>query len=372
MKREYLLIAIFIGIVVLTFYLFYRIIAPFLIPFCWAGTFVIILYPLYRRLAKWIHSATLRSLILTILVVLVIIGPAVYLGISLVQEAITMFDSFSKWVDAGHLNAALDFQHTPFYRVLQERLSPYVDISRFDPRTIVENGLLKISQVALSSTTNILANTGRILLQFLLLVFFMFYLFRDGHLFLDYIKSIIPFEPHRAEATIEKLKNVIASTMYGGIVVAFLQGVLGGILFWIAGIHSPLFWGTLMAFTSLIPVVGTTLVYLPAGIILIAGGSLVSGIVVIAGGALVISQVDNFIRPLLVSGRTGMHTLLLFVSVMGAVGLFGLLGIVLGPLIAAVFVTIMEMIRGGRAETSTLPADNGKPPDNSAGTADIQ
>jgi predicted PurR-regulated permease PerM len=345
MKREYFLIAIFIGIVVLTFYLFYKILTPFLVPFCWAGTFVIIMYPLYRKLEKWIRSGTVRSLILSFLVVLVIIGPAVYLGISLVQEAITMIDSFSKWVDAGHLDSMLNFKNTPFYQVLQTRLSPYVDISRFDPKTIVENGLLQISQIALTSTTNILANAGKVLLQFILLIFFMFYLFRDGHMLLDYIKSIIPFEPERANATINHLKNVIASTMYGGMVVAVLQGFLGGILFWCVGIHSPLFWGTLMAFTSLLPVVGTTLVYLPAGIILMLSGSVVSGIIVIAGGALVVSQVDNFIRPLLVSGKTGMHTLLLFVSVMGAVSLFGLLGTVLGPLIAAIFVTVIDMIR---------------------------
>lgn len=367
MKREYFLIAIFIGIVVLTFYLFYRILTPFLTPFCWAGTFVIIMYPLYRKLEKWIRSGTMRSLLLSFLVVLIIIGPAVYLGISLVQEAITMFDQFSKWVDAGHLDAMINFQNTPFYKVMQERLSPYVDISRFDPKTIIESGLLKISQIALASTTNILANAGKVALQFVLLIFFMFYLFRDGHLLLDYIKSLIPFEPGRANATIDHLKNVIASTMYGGIVVAILQGFLGGILFWAVGIHSPLFWGTLMAFASLLPVVGTTLIYLPAGIILMATGSVVSGIVVIAGGALVVSQVDNFIRPLLVSGKTGMHTLLLFVSVMGAVSLFGLLGTVLGPLIAAVFVTVIDMVRRKPNGNNNGTAESKSSPDSAEG-----
>jgi predicted PurR-regulated permease PerM len=101
-------------------------------------------------------------------------------------------------------------------------------------------------------------------------------------------------------------------------------------MFWIVGIHSPVFWGTLMAFLGLLPLIGPFLIYIPAGLILILSGSVVTGIIVIAVGSLVVSQIDNFLRPLFMSGRTGMHTLLLFISIMGGVSLFGLVGTV-GP-----------------------------------------
>ena len=111
------------------------------------------------------------------------------------------------------------------------------------------------------------------------------------------------------------------------------------------GLPSPGFWGAFMAFLAFIPILGPFLVYIPAGLILIVMGSYVKGILLILIGTVVVSQIDNILRPLLVSGKTGMHTMLLFVSIMGGVSIFGLLGIVLGPFIAAVFVSLFEIFR---------------------------
>jgi predicted PurR-regulated permease PerM len=131
--------------------------------------------------------------------------------------------------------------------------------------------------------------------------------------------------------------------MYGGVVMALIQGTLGGVLFAIMGISSAVLWGAVMALLAFIPIVGPFLVYIPAGIILILGGSYIKGILVLAFGTLVISHVDNFVRPLLFTGKTQTHTLMLFFSIMGGIYMFGLLGIVLGPFIAAVFISILKM-----------------------------
>ena len=122
-----------------------------------------------------------------------------------------------------------------------------------------------------------------------------------------------------------------------------IQGILGGILFFIVGIPSAIFWGAVMAFLSIIPFIGAFIVYIPAGIILIIGGHYVAGLIVITVGVLVISQIDNILRPYLISGKTHIHPLLLFFTIMGGIYLFGLLGIVLGPMIAAIFVTILTI-----------------------------
>ncbi|HDL00935.1 MAG TPA: AI-2E family transporter, partial [candidate division Zixibacteria bacterium] len=132
-------------------------------------------------------------------------------------------------------------------------------------------------------------------------------------------------------------------TMYGGLTVALLQGLLGGIMFAIAGIPSAIFWGVVMAFLSIIPFVGAFVIFIPAGLILILGGAYLKGILIIVIGSIVISQIDNVVRPLLIAGKACMHPLLLFFALMGGVYLFGLLGIILGPLIAAVFVTLITI-----------------------------
>jgi predicted PurR-regulated permease PerM len=124
------------------------------------------------------------------------------------------------------------------------------------------------------------------------------------------------------------------------------------VLFLIMGLPSPVFWGAVMAFLALLPLIGPFIIYIPAGIILIATGSPVKGILLIAIGTVVVSQIDNFLRPILASRDTGMHTMLLFVSIMGGAAVFGLLGVVLGPVIAAIFVTIFDIFRLKLIETN--------------------
>lgn len=375
MKKEYFFVTIFFAVVVLSFYLFYRLLLPFLIPMCWASIFAIIFYPIYGKLERRIKSGSMRALILSALIVILIIGPLSYLGIALVQEAIVMFDQFKTWVDAGNLDRLFDIKNSPLYIMMENRLAPYVDLSQLDLKIIIENSLKSISKIALSQTTNLLANAGRVMFQFGLMVFFMFFLFRDGEKLLNQIKSVIPMSVVRADATVSHLKNVIETTMYGGIVVALIQGLLGGFLFLIFGLPSPVFWGAVMAFLSFIPLLGAFLVYIPAGILLILSGAYIKGVLIIAIGVVVVSQIDNVLRPFLVSGKTGMHTMLLFVSIMGGINLFGLLGIVLGPFIAAVFVSMFDIFRLKLAEDDTpipvtappAPKDTG--PDENSGAS---
>ena len=345
MKKEHIRVILFVALAALAIYLFYRLLVPFLVPLCWGAIFAIVCYPLYRKLERWISSPSLRALIMTALVVLLIIGPIAYLSVTLVQEAITMIGRFTTWVDAGHLSRLDDLKNTPVYRVIQERLSPYVDLSQLDLKIIIQNALKSISSVALGQASTILTNAGKVLFHFGLTVFLTFFFFRDGAALFDQIKAVIPLSSDKAELTIAHLRRVIESNIYGGLLVALIQGVLGGILFVIMGLPSPVFWGAFMAFLALLPLIGPFLIYIPSGLILFFSGSPVKGILLIAIGTIVVSQIDNFLRPILASRETGMHTMLLFLSIMGGAAMFGLLGIVLGPLIAAVFVTVFEILR---------------------------
>jgi len=345
MKKEYFLIVLFLGLTALIFYLFYRLLIPFFVPLAWAAIFTIISYPLYEWAGRWLKSPTWRALLMTALMVILIVGPITYLGVALVQEATAMFTRFTDWVDTGKLAHLDDFKNWSIYLDIQNRLAPYVDLSQLDLRVIIEKALKTTSGVALSQATQILTNVGRVLFHFVLMVFFMFFFFRDGENLFQQIKSIIPLPPDKTDAIVENLKEVVSSVMRGSLFISLLQGFLGGLLFLIMGLPSPVFWGAMMAFLVFVPIVGAFLVYIPAGLILIFTGSLVKGILLIAISALVIGQIDYFLRPLLMSHKTGLHTMLLFLSIMGGVVLFGLLGIVLGPLIAAVFVSLFDILR---------------------------
>lgn len=345
MKKEYFIVVLFLGLTALISYLFYRILIPFFVPLAWAAIFVIIFYPLYEWVGKWIKSGTWRALLMITLIVVVIVGPMTYLGVALVQEAVAMFTRFTGWVDTGKLAHLDDLKNWPVYLDIQNRLAPYIDLSQLDLRVIMEKALRTVSGVALSQATMVLTNVGRVLFHFVLMVFFMFFFFRDGeNLFLQ-IKSIIPLPSDKTDTIIENLKGIVSSVMRGSLIISLVQGFLGGLLFLIMGLPSPVFWGAVMAFLVFIPILGAFLVYIPAGLILIFTGSSVKGILLIVICTLVISQIDYFLRPFLMSQKTGLHTMLLFLSIMGGVTLFGLLGLVLGPLIAAVFVSFFDIFR---------------------------
>lgn len=350
MKKEYLYIAIFFTVVAVSFYLFYRLIEPFITSLVWAAIFVVIFYPFYTWLERYIKSPNIRSLLLTLLIAILIIGPVGYLAVSLVQEAVGMLEQFRSWAAEGKLDKLLDFTHSSFYQTLEKELRPYIDLSKFDPKKLIENALKMVSKLALSQAAEIITNAGRVVLEFLLMLFFMFFLFRDGETLYLQIHEVIPMSPGKKKITVNYLRNIIKGTMYGGVVVALIQGTLGGLLFFVMGLPAPVFWGALMAFLAFLPIVGTYLVYIPAGLIMLFTGNYLKGIVLISVGTVVVSQIDNVLRPWVISGRSGMHTMLVFVSVMGGIGMFGLPGIVLGPFIAAVFVSMFNIFRLKLAE----------------------
>jgi predicted PurR-regulated permease PerM len=189
----------------------------------------------------------------------------------------------------------------------------------------------------------VIASGTKAVLYFFLMMFTLYYFFKDGPAITGTLRRLMPLTPAQITLTFNQLRDVIQATMYGGVAVAIIQGILGGILFAAVGIPSVFFWGAIMAFMSILPIVGAFVIYIPAGIILMLSGSFWSGLIVIVIGSLVISQVDSVLRPFLIAGRASMHPLLLFFAIMGGIALFGLLGVVLGPMIAAIFMTLIKI-----------------------------
>ena len=342
MKREYILVSLFFLIAAVVFYLFYQLIVPFFAPMAWAAVFAILFFPLYERVLALIKSKGLSSLLVCILIIILIIGPVTYLFVALVSEAANAVTKVNAMIKSGELEQLLAFDF-PWFDSVKEKLSQYYDLSKINLDEIVKQSIESVSGVILNQTSWLITNTTRLVFYFVLMIFTMYYFFKDGELIIHKTKRLMPLTENQISVTFKQLHDVVQATMYGGVVVALIQGLIGGILFACMGIPSPVFWGAIMAFLSVIPYVGAFIIYIPAGISLIIGGSYVKGIIVIVIGSVVISQIDNILRPFLISGRTSIHPLILFFAILGGIYIFGLLGIVLGPLIAAVFITLLKI-----------------------------
>ncbi len=342
MKREYYLTSLFFTIVAIFVYLFYLLIIPFFIPIAWAAVFVIIFYPVYEKLLLRMKVKGLTSLVVCFGIILLIIGPIAYLLATLVNEASNAVVRFNELQEQGKL-ADFSIWNLPFIEYLKNKLGNYYDFSQINTETIIKTYLDDFSQALIRQTKQLFANGAQSMFYFALMIFTMYYFFKDGAEIIHRLKRLMPLSSMQVDATFNKLKDVVEATMYGSLVVAILQGVLGGILFVAVGIPSAVFWGMVMAFLAIIPLVGASIVYLPAGVIMILGGDLFWGVFVIAFGGGVISQVDNFLRPKLISGKTSLHPLLLFFSILGGIYLFGLLGVIMGPIIAAIFLTLLHI-----------------------------
>jgi predicted PurR-regulated permease PerM len=343
MKREHLLVALFTVIAAVFVYLFYQIMVPFFVPIIWAAVLAILFYPLYTWVLGKVKRKGIAATIMCILIVTLIIGPATYLFVALVNEAGDAVREVNTMYRTGELDEILSFQ-IPGLESIRNKLSQYYDLSSFKLEDLIRDAIDKVSSVILNQTSWLIANATKAVFYFILMIFTMYFFFKDGEAVIRRIKRLMPLTVNQTNVTFGQLRDVIQATMYGAIVVALVQGTLGGILFATVGIPSPVFWGAIMAFMSVLPVVGPFLIYIPAGIILILGGSYAKGIIILILGTAVISQIDHVLRPLLISGRTSMHPLLLFFAIMGGIAVFGLLGIVLGPLVAAAFITLLKIL----------------------------
>jgi len=342
MKREYITNVLFFLIAAAFFYLFYRIMIPFFTPIAWAGILVIVFHPLYAKLREKMRSPGMASLLTCIIVFFIIIGPALYIMASLVSEAATAVQLLNEAYQSGELNSLYSL-NIPFLEVIKSKLAGYPQLANIDFETIVKDVVATVTKAIGSQATTAIANITMTITYFILMLFAMFFFFRDGDKIVNFLKRITPLENEQVRIMYSHLREVIEGMMYGGVVIALIQGFLGGILFWIMGISSPVLWGSVMALLAFVPILGPFLVYIPAGGIMILTGSPIKGIILIAVGIFVVSQIDNFLRPILFKGKTQTHTLMLFFSIMGGIAMFGLLGVVLGPFIAAVFLALLKM-----------------------------
>lgn len=344
-RKQQIGLAIFAAFVLIIFYVFFLVLRPYLSYLIWGALLALIANPLNRRLRDRISNPNLRALIVSVIIVAVIIVPVILLTLGLVSEAANMYSSFRDASAEGKYDFLLKPEAYEWNDKLTEYLSPYVDTSKLDIEGWISENLQKITAFLAGQVSSVVGNISLAIVSFVFIIFSMFFFIRDGDRIADYIWNLLPMSDDLKEKLATHQREVVEASIYGGILIAVVQGGLGALIFWILGLPSPLFWGVVMAFLSIIPLVGPWVVYIPAAIILALSGSWVKGVILLVAGTIVVSQADNFLRPVIVGKRAKIPTLILLFSILGGLKLFGVLGILLGPIIASMVLTLINFYR---------------------------
>ena len=355
MKREHIFLVFILFLTFLSIYLLYTILSPFLSSIIWAILLAMIFYPLFKKLKRLLKKKEfLSALIMTLLVLIIIVLPFTLLMISLASEVVDVYHRVEEMIKTGQLQAYLErMKGLPILKWILAKLGQYIDLSQTDPLPLLLKNLKQISTFIFNQTTTLLKGFSTFIAGFFFTLLSLYYLFKDGSRFFKGLKEIIPLPSQERDLLIQRFKDMIYATLYGGILIAMIQGLLGGLSFWILGLPSPIFWGTAMALLSFIPIGGTALIWAPAALLLLIGGAILKGLILLGVGVFVISMVDNLLRPFFISSRTNIHPLLLFFAVLGGIQAFGLIGLVAGPLVATLFLTMIEIYIQGTQPDKT-------------------
>jgi predicted PurR-regulated permease PerM len=323
------------GALLLLGYLVYGITAPFLVPLAWSAVLAIFFYPLHQSLLKRLKP-NLAATVSTLAVTFLLIVPAI----------VVLFYTTKQAIDAGAKaqvvlqspDKAMPTQMLDWVKAQLPDSMQDADLS--DP---VKRGAEKVAGFLAAKVGALVKNIFAFFLDLFVLLFALFFMFRDGEKISQVMRHLLPFDPNIQEDMMRESKELIFASVAVGLLIAAIQGALGGLAFTLVGIGTGIFWGVLMGFFSLVPVVGSALIWVPAALWLALTGHVWRGLLVllICGGVAGIA--DNIIRPLLLRNRTHLNELLLFISVLGGIEVFGLLGLVAGPTILAAAMGIFRV-----------------------------
>jgi predicted PurR-regulated permease PerM len=312
----------------------YLLALPFLPALTWALALAVIFAPSHRWLeTKFRAPPTLAAFVSVLGIGLIVVAPAIWLGSLLLSEAaagaaaIKEKAASAEWRQIFENNAALRL------------LLPWVD--QIDLPGTVGNAA---SWVA-NTSASLIRGGALQLLTFFLTFYFLYFFLRDRRLFLDFLQNASPLSRTDTQRLFRRIVDTVHATLYGTIAVAVIQGALGGLIFWWIGISAPLVWGLVMALLAIVPILGAFVIWVPAAIYFILQGEWLNALILAAWGILVIGMIDNLLYPIFVGERLRLHTLPLFISIVGGLILFGSSGILLGPLIVTIMIVLLEIWR---------------------------
>lgn len=341
----------FVLLLLLVSIAFVWLLRPYFGAIFWGTILAISFAPLHRRMTSAMNGRrpNAAALLTLLICLLIVILPVTLLTGSLIKEGASLY----KRIEGGQLNLGLYFEQ--IVGALPPSIHQTLDhLGLSDIFSIQEKlsaAALQASKFLASQAVNIGQNTFEFLISFGIMLYLLFFLLRDGGILGRKIMRSIPLGDEQKVLLLQKFVTVIRATLKGNIAVAATQGVLGGFIFWILGIEGALLWGVLMAFLSLLPAIGSALIWMPVAIYFLVTGAVWQGVTLLLFGFLVISVVDNVLRPLLVGKDTKLPDYVVLISTLGGLATFGLNGFVIGPLIAALFIAFWDLFPTAHTQT---------------------
>jgi predicted PurR-regulated permease PerM len=330
----------FIGALALVTFAFFALLFNFMQPIFWGAILAVIFYPAYIRIQKALSQRSTVAALLTVLLICVtVIIPFWFIASSVLTEATDLYARVqSGEIEVGRL---LDWIRSKVPGVTD--FLARMGITPNEIETNLSAAAVKGSQLIGNLAIATGQNIARFFLMFLLMVYMLFFFVRDGDKLLEILIVALPLGDDRERAIFRKFAEVSRATVKGTLVIGLIQGALGGLIFWILGIEAAVFWGVVMVLLSMVPIVGASLVWAPAALIMAANGEYTSAGVLLAFGVLVIGLIENLLRPVLVGRDTRMPDYMVLLSTLGGLMVFGPSGFVIGPIIAAIFMVMWVM-----------------------------
>jgi predicted PurR-regulated permease PerM len=321
--RERFTELLFYAVVLLVAYLALQVIWPFLSPLAWAGILALSLRGVYLRFCIRLSNGN-AALVTTLLAGVLVIAPAAFLIGVLAQQV----------PDAiNYINTVAAASPEQLTR-LWETVRAYSPVSLpADPMALVVQGARTVAAFIASRAGSLVADVLATLGSMLVMLFALFFFLRDGRRFGEAVRRLLPFSEEESERLIAETTELFVASVGAGLTVAFIQGLIGGLAFWVLGLPAPVVWGSAIAICSLIPVVGATIVWVPVALWLLVSGEITRGLLMTGLCGAILGSADNVLRPLLLAGRTSANGLVVFIGLLGGVSAFGFVGLVLGPIV---------------------------------------
>ena len=336
----------------LALFLTFQLLRPFLSVLIWSAVLVLLFFPVHRRLVRWTGRPSLAALGSLLLVILVVLVPVGFVGAAVGAELARFAQNAQAQLGpiladplaGGRIQESLD------WFALKTGLE--VEVAPEKIADLVEN----FSQTVLKGTFNVLGGVFGASMKLVLVVFTLYYLFRDAEKIRAGLPGQLPLPRADAERIVARTGEIIQASVNGNLVISVVQGTLGGLAFAVLGLPGAIVWGVVMTILSMLPLVGSFLVWGPVAAWLLLSGSWGKALALALWGGLVIGTIDNLLRPRLVGGRARMHELSIFFSVLGGLQLFGMLGFLVGPVVVAVARSLFEIVlRGGEEPAPEAP-----------------
>jgi predicted PurR-regulated permease PerM len=337
----------FLGLVIAISILFGLIVAPLYGAILWGIVIAILFGSFHNRIAAVVRNPNAAAMLSVFAILVIVILPITILILSIATEASEIYEK----IQSGDLDLGKQFNKV--FEAMPTWANDWLNrlgLTNFDDlKTRAADAISKGSQAVVVQAVNIGQSTFDFLLNLFVMLYLLFFLLRDGDEIVRRLSKAIPLKRSYKQALFDKFVVVVRATVKGNMVVAILQGALGGIIFWILGIQGALLWGVVMAVLSLLPAVGAAMVWFPVAVYLLATGMVGKGIALMIFGGIVISLVDNLVRPMLVGKDTKMPDYVVLISTLGGLAVFGINGFVIGPLVAALFIAVWDIYSKARS-----------------------